>query len=296
MFLLDQLDEGRIGNQILLSDKIVELLSSMKKMLGEVYFIREQRLIRENRNRRFEQENVNIIEELPKRFQRLIGEVQQDYSAKSNELDSSYPYRLFGNYETITEDEYKEKMEKMKEKFAIMRKYDLSTTQITGNLVFKREHAKALKIYFDDFDAKYGVYEDFIYRLELYTDIINNRLLFKKIKISPKRGIEIIDDNGKEIQLKQLSSGEKQEIVLFYELIFGTPKNVLLMIDEPEISLHIIWQKKFMDDLLRIINYKNIDVIVATHSPQIINNHWERQIDLGDLYGKQLNKMQSDEK
>ena len=78
--------------------------------------------------------------------------------------------------------------------------------------------------------------------------------------------------------------------MLFYDLIFGTQENILLMIDEPEISLHITWQKKFMDDLLRIIIYKGINVIVATHSPQIINNHWERQIDLGELYGEQLDK------
>jgi ABC-type ATPase involved in cell division len=47
-----------------------------------------------------------------------------------------------------------------------------------------------------------------------------------------------------------------------------------------------MWQKKFMDDLLRIIDYKGFNVIVATHSPQIINNHWDRQVDLGELYGK----------
>lgn len=99
-----------------------------------------------------------------------------------------------------------------------------------------------------------------------------------------------MDENQKQLRLNQLSSGEKQEIVLFYDLIFGTQENILLMIDEPEISLHITWQKKFMDDLLRIIIYKGINVIVATHSPQIINNHWERQIDLGELYGEQLDK------
>ncbi|MBE6096667.1 MAG: hypothetical protein E7198_02590 [Schwartzia succinivorans] len=274
----------------ILPTKVVELLKTMKRSLGEVYFIKEQRLIRENRSRRFEQEIVNIIDELPKKFRDLIGEVQQNYSSKSNDLDSSYPYRLFENDAKITVAEYNQKMEAMKEKFAKMGKYDLSTTQATGNLVFKEEHAKALKVYFDDFDAKYSVYEDFIHKLELYTDIINDRLSFKSIKISRISGVEVIDAQGKGIKLNQLSSGEKQEIVLFYELIFGTPQNVLLMIDEPEISLHILWQKKFMDDLLRIIEYKNINVIVATHSPQIINNHWERQIDLGDLYGQQLNK------
>ncbi|MPN35496.1 hypothetical protein SDC9_182994 [bioreactor metagenome] len=58
----------------------------------------------------------------------------------------------------------------------------------------------------------------------------------------------------------------------------------MLLIDEPEISLHIAWQKMFMDDLIKIADYKGIKAIVATHSPQILNGHWENQIDLGELY------------
>ena len=99
----------------------------------------------------------------------------------------------------------------------------------------------------------------------------------------------MIDDNDEEIELRKLSSGEQQEIVLFYKLIFDVEENILLLIDEPEISLHILWQKKFMDDLLNIINHKKIKVIVATHSPQIISNHLDKQIDLGSLYSNEFN-------
>jgi len=98
-----------------------------------------------------------------------------------------------------------------------------------------------------------------------------------------------ITSNGKELSLDQLSSGEKQEIVLLFELIFKSKQNMLLLIDEPEISLHISWQKKFIDDLQKIVEYNKMNVIVATHSPQIINNHWDWQIDLGSLYAEQLN-------
>lgn len=91
--------------------------------------------------------------------------------------------------------------------------------------------------------------------------------------------------HDEKLSLGQLSSGEKQEIILFYELIFESEKNIHLLIDETEISLHIEWQLKFMDDLLRIAKYKNFKVTVATHSPQIINNHWDIQIDLGEMYG-----------
>lgn len=233
---------------------------------------------------------MNVIEELPIRFRELMQNVQQDYSMVANKLDSTYPNRLFETEEGIAESDYKIKMQEMALKFESLSKYDLSTMQEPVNFIFKEEHAKALKVYFDDFEVKYQVYEDFINKLDLYTDIINHRLSFKTMKISKEFGISLIDENDKYLTLTQLSSGEKQEIVLFYDLIFGTKKDVLLLIDEPEISLHITWQKKFMDDLLRIIDYKGFNVIVATHSPQIINNHWDRQVDLGELYGKQLNK------
>ena len=150
---------------------------------------------------------------------------------------------------------------------------------------YSAEFSKALKIYFDDFNEKYAVFEKFIDKLDLYTDIVNERLNFKKIYITREDGIVVKDDNGKTIELDLLSSGEKQEIVLFYELIFETDGQLLLMIDEPEISLHIVWQRMFMRDLEKVAELGNLKVIVATHSPQIINNRWDLQIDLGELYG-----------
>ena len=152
---------------------------------------------------------------------------------------------------------------------------------------FLEEHSKALKVYFRDFEKKYKVFEELIEQLDLFTDIINSRLKFKDIRISRDEGIVVYKSNTDEqLELAQLSSGEKQEIILFYELIFESDKNIHLLIDEPEISLHIEWQLKFMDDLLRIAEKKKFKVTVATHSPQIINNHWDIQIDLGEMYGK----------
>lgn len=265
-------------------------LREFSKELGKVFYIREQRLVSEEFDRFDESRLKDEIKELPKKFKLLLDRNSSEYSSKSNELDSSYPIRLFNNKEAITKDEFNQKIELMTEKFQKLNKFDLSHIQDLSNLEFKEEFSKALKIYFDDFDEKYQIYENFINQLELFTDIINKKLNFKEIEISREKGISIKDTDfeGKQISLSQLSSGEKQEIILFYKLIFETPENTLLLIDEPEISLHIAWQKKFMDDLYKIIKFKKLNVIVATHSPQIINNHWENQIDLGELYGRQF--------
>lgn len=283
-----------VNNEILLNNKmnLYELFEETKRQIGNIYYINEQRLIKEVKNRRDEIEYKSTIDDLPEKLLDRINKVQSNYSAISNKLDSTYPQRLFSNEEAISKSDFKTKLESMTSKNEKLRQYHFVDESITKGLKFKDEYAKALKIYFDDFEEKYKVYEDLIAKLDLYTEIINARLTFKHIEISKEKGLVVKADNdeNKSISLSKLSSGEKQEIVLFYDLIFGSDDKVLLLIDEPEISLHIIWQKTFMNDLIKVIKYNKIDVIVATHSPQIISNHWEQQVDLGELYEQQLNK------
>jgi len=73
-----------------------------------------------------------------------------------------------------------------------------------------------------------------------------------------------------ELSLDSLSSGEQHEIVLTYDLLFKVVPNSLVLIDEPELSLHPSWQKRFLPDLLEIVKIANFDVIIATHSPYIV--------------------------
>lgn len=267
--------------------KITDIRDRFKKYSGETKFIKEQRLLREESIGRFENKVISIIDELPNKFIQKMNTVSSKYSSEANKLDSSYPNRLFKTNNGITKDEYEKSIKLMNERFEKLNKYNISDIRGLEELnSFQIEHSKALKVYFDDFEKKYKVFEDFIEQLDLFTDIINSRLKFKEIKISREKGIVVYkSDTGEQLKLSYLSSGEKQEIILFYELIFESEKNVHLLIDEPEISLHIEWQLKFMDDLLKIADKKMFKVTVATHSPQIINNHWDIQIDLGELYG-----------
>ena len=86
------------------------------------------------------------------------------------------------------------------------------------------------------------------------------------------------------MELSKLSSGEQEILVLYYKLIFESDVD-LLMIDEPEISLHIAWQKNILKDLKEIVKLNNkLNIIIATHSPQIISDNWDLQIDLGGQY------------
>jgi predicted ATPase len=87
----------------------------------------------------------------------------------------------------------------------------------------------------------------------------------KKITFS-EQGIVVEDEAGEPIGLASLSSGEKHLIRMFVESLNAGPNAIL--IDEPEISLHIDWQRELIA-ALRSLN-PQAQLIVATHSPEIM--------------------------
>ena len=89
---------------------------------------------------------------------------------------------------------------------------------------------------------------------------------------------------GRKVPIEALSSGEQHQLVLFFELLFEIKENALILIDEPELSLHVAWQKKFVGDLMKIIDLNQFDVILATHSPQLISRWTDLVVELGNIY------------
>lgn len=268
--------------------KIREKLDEIRSLCGNVRLITDQRLIRTAITRSDEQQVIDVICELPQRLKAQISKVSEEYSSVANNLDSTYPKRLFAAKDGIdNQSEYEAYLKDANEKFKKLSNYNLVKMSFIDEKDYNQKYSTALKIYFDDFAKKYKVFQDLIAKLDLFTKIINNRLTFKQIRITRDEGFQVVDAENpqKVLQLTQLSSGEKQEIVLFYELIFDTPEGLLLLIDEPEISLHIAWQKQFLDDLVEVSKQTAVQVIVATHSPQIVSKHLDLQIDLGELYG-----------
>lgn len=114
-------------------------------------------------------------------------------------------------------------------------------------------------------------------KIRLFKRIINERFKISKKQLVYRYGEMYLTTINKdkaieEIPLDVLSSGEKNDFIMFYNLIFNC-RNCKVLIDEPEISLHIEWQERYIGDLLEICKMNNIQALVATHSPSIINNH-----------------------
>lgn len=145
-----------------------------------------------------------------------------------------------------------------------------------------------LDVYVEDNMAKLAVFDSLYEKVSVFLRIVNEKFgthrvesARKKLRCHKDKGFIVEAGNKKIIEPTQLSSGEQHEIVLFYDIIFKMGENTLLLIDEPELSLHVGWQKKFVPDLLEIINSNEMSVLLATHSPQIINNRRDLRVSLG---------------
>ncbi len=284
-------------NQLIETDPEIQAKYYKKQMpeFINVYLIREQRLIKKvtairRRNTPYYSEEEmrenfsNTIEEYANELSKNIKDILANASKIGQELDSSFPRRLFDENSQVSENEFNNRYNKIKEKQKYLSMYGLSATKEESHTSFKEEDAKALLVYLNDTEKKLAVFDDVLQKLEIFSTILNQRqFVFKHLEISPDFGFRFKTEDEKELSLSELSSGEQQEVVLLYELLFKVGSNTLVLIDEPEISLHVAWQKEVVNDLLNIIKLRKITVITATHSPQIIKEHWDLVVDLWDL-------------
>ena len=90
---------------------------------------------------------------------------------------------------------------------------------------------------------------------------------------------------GETLYPYQLSSGEKQILVILLTVLVEDNKPYVLFMDEPEVSLHVDWQKRLIDLILEL--NPNVQIILSTHSPAVIMNGWiDRVTEVSDITDK----------
>ena len=139
---------------------------------------------------------------------------------------------------------------------------------------------RVLQTWLEDSAQKLDLFTELLDRVELLQSILNEKFLYKTIQIDREAGMRAVADGGATIPLTQLSSGEQHELVLLYDLLFNVHSDSLVMIDEPELSLHVSWQRRFIEDMLSISHLRRNRFIVATHSPQIVDRWGESLVEL----------------
>lgn len=120
-------------------------------------------------------------------------------------------------------------------------------------------------------------------RIDVFKKIVGRSdFASKTLEITKIFGFRFIADDADKtkIPLNSLSSGEKHLIIQVFELLFNAQQDTLVLIDEPELSLHMMWQMNYFKNIQEIAKIRGFQYLIATHSPQIFNNMWSLTTDL----------------
>lgn len=115
-----------------------------------------------------------------------------------------------------------------------------------------------------------------------YLSLLKEFIEGKTFDTSHKNQGGLIVHKAKEaFPIDQLSSGEKQLIILLTEALLQKRNSTIFLADEPELSLHISWQRKILPSL-NALN-PNAQIIVATHSPEIVGKWASNTINMENI-------------
>jgi predicted ATPase len=128
---------------------------------------------------------------------------------------------------------------------------------------------------------KLEVLEEVSGTLQVFKRFLDERFNDKSMELDRYEGVKFsLRDTGS-IRPRRLSSGEQQMFVLAYEVLFRTQPGTLVIVDEPEISLHVLWQDTLIGHLQDMGQAGDLQFLLATHSPVLLGDYpeLERSLD-----------------
>jgi energy-coupling factor transporter ATP-binding protein EcfA2 len=138
---------------------------------------------------------------------------------------------------------------------------------------------QVLTPHLDGFSQRMDALEPGLDAVASFVDALNAFLLGKQVRFSPGReGLSISDEETNErISPRDLSSGEKQIVLMFSDVIALQDDTKLFLIDEPELSLNPDWQRQLMPSLLGVTEASGMQLVAATHSIEIMARYRDRR-------------------
>lgn len=119
---------------------------------------------------------------------------------------------------------------------------------------------------------------------EAFISSINGLYRGKQARFDVNDGLKITGSDENEIPLSNLSSGEQQVLLLLCNTILARDQSSVFLIDEPELSLNVKWQRSLVDVLLRCAEGSSVQFILATHSIELLTSHREAVAKLEPRY------------
>lgn len=182
------------------------------------------------------------------------------------------------------------KLSSIENRSAEFARYELATKiqandfkrALTNRAPRKRElAANLLKPYIDSLEGRLEGQKEIYEIVHRFVSTVNDFLSDKKLSFSLTGGFVVTNKLGNVLKPHQLSSGEQQLLLLFCNVLTSRDIPSVFMIDEPEISLNIKWQRRLVQSLLDITSGSNTQFIFASHSLELLAQHRHRVVRLG---------------
>ena len=254
----------------------VDFLKSQKCVMVE-----EQRLKTTTRSRY--QVTQNTVEEIQKKIELFFAGAQKMYNQESLKIDGSFIKRLSDLQEKNDVQLKHIKRERIYQQVtSIIKDYQKYGLVKELNVVSDLgvHYNGVLKLYLNDLRTKLDSIKSFYQKLSTFDRLVSGKKLSYKKVIFEDDKLLIRDANENEVPIRKLSSGEQNLVILCYKLVFELTNKSILLVDEPENSLHVAWLDNLLKDYLSIAKTTGCQIIIATHSPAFIHGNWELTYDL----------------
>ena len=134
---------------------------------------------------------------------------------------------------------------------------------------------RVLDLFFQDWKKKLDPLVLVHRKLQSLKRIINKKFIGKEMTVDEGGHVYFESSDGARLKVNQLSSGEQHILALFTLLLFSAEEGSTVLIDEPEISLHVGWKHQFVADVEEVADISNLTIVLATHSTAILNGRFE---------------------
>lgn len=136
---------------------------------------------------------------------------------------------------------------------------------------------RILDIFLDDWEARLEPLLPLNDKLKVLRRILDEKFAVtgKRTIMSAQGSLGFVGHGGSRVGVGSLSSGEQHLVALFTLLLFSARPESLVLIDEPELSMHAAWKHAFLRDISEVAALASLQVVLATHSSAIVHGNWE---------------------
>lgn len=272
------------GEDYIIKEEAKEEIENYRKFLSKINFSLEYFPTYRRIEKTFEiieKNNYDLeinfgMSDVEKLINNLTEKIKSDTAMLFSKMNKEIIYELIDDDKKISSSDTKKLIGNSNIQIVLNRIQDLNDTRDLKELLDKKLNIKDLEgkflgYYLLKINNIYEKQEKNESKIKKFIEVCNSYLFNKKfIYLDKETKVKMIDEEEKKINLSDLSSGEKQIVSLFSKLYLENKDNLMMVIDEPELSISILWQKKILVDIINSGKCKLL--LTATHSPFIFDN------------------------